>query len=159
MADAGTAALAYASFSVMMTAGRFGGDWLNEKLGKTALVVGGSALSFVGLLLVIVFANAWLAIVGFSLIGLGVSNIVPIAFTAAGNVTEIPTGSAIAAVALIGYFGLLAGPPIIGFTAEMITLRFALLLVGVLLATMIVMAKWVKREVRINDSDAVDEIK
>jgi len=159
MADAGTAALAYASFSVLMTGGRFCGDWLNETLGKTMLVVGGSALALVGLLLIILFSNAWLAIAGFALIGLGVSNIVPIAFTAAGNVSEIPTGSAIATVALIGYFGLLAGPPIIGFTAELITLRLALLLLGALLVTMIVMAKWVKREVRINASDAVDEIK
>lgn len=159
MTDAGTAALAYASFSVMMTAGRFCGDWLNEKLGKPFLVVGGSLLALAGLLAIIVLSNAWLAIVGFAMIGLGVSNIVPIAFTAAGNVTEIPTGSAIATVALVGYFGLLAGPPVIGFTAEMITLRLAFWLLALLLATMIVMAKWVKREVRINASDAVHEIK
>lgn len=158
-ADAGMAAVAYAGFSVMMTAGRFSGDWLRERSGSTALVVGGSLLALFGLVLLIMCNQPWVAAVGFSLIGLGVSNIVPIAFTAAGNVTEIPTGSAIATVALIGYFGLLAGPPIIGFTAELITLRWALLFVGAQLVLMIVMAKWVKREVSINDSDSAPEIR
>ncbi|MFX6303940.1 MFS transporter, partial [Acinetobacter baumannii] len=71
-------------------------------------------LAAIGLLMVIVPTPypVALSIVGFSLIGLGVANIVPVAFSAAGNVKGISAASAIATVALIGYFGLLAGPPI-----------------------------------------------
>jgi hypothetical protein len=52
---------------------------------------------------------------------------VPIAFSAAGNLGG-PGGVGIARVASIAYLGTLAGPPAVGFTAELVGLRFALLI-------------------------------
>jgi MFS family permease len=102
-------------------------------------------MALLGLLLVTQTARPIVALIGFAIIGLGVSNVVPIAFTAAGNVKELSTGDGIATVALIGYFGLLAGPPVIGFLAELLTLRVALLLLALLLVMMILASKWVRR--------------
>ena len=70
------------------------------------------------------------ALAGFTLVGFGCSVIVPIAFAAAGA----GTSSALAAVVAAGYFGLFVGPPMIGLAAEIVTLRWALLIVIGLLA-------------------------
>jgi MFS family permease len=142
--DAGFAALGYAAFSVAMTAGRLLGDKLNIKFGASAMVRYGSIVALVGLCLIIFPAEPVLALCGFALIGLGVSNIVPICFTAAGNAPNMEPGPTIATVALVGYFGLLAGPPIIGFAAEILTLRIALALLSILLISMILLAKFVR---------------
>lgn len=142
--NAGFAALGYASFSVAMSVGRLVGDKVNEHLGKVMLVRGGSLLSLIGLCLIIFPANPPAALLGFAAIGLGVSNIVPICFTAAGNAPDMEPGPAIATVALVGYFGLLAGPPMIGFAAELVTLRIALGLLSLLIVAMILLARSVQ---------------
>jgi MFS family permease len=146
--DTGTAALGYAAFSVTMAIGRFSGDLLVARLGQLLIVRAGSALAALGLALVLVpcALPVPLSIFGFALIGIGVANIVPIAFSAAGNVKGISAASAIATVALIGYFGLLAGPPLIGFLAEIVTLRLALIVIAALLATMMFYSKWLASE-------------
>jgi len=59
-----------------------------------------------------------------------VSNVVPVLFSAAGHVREIQAGTALAAVATMGYLGLLAGPPLIGLTAHVTSLPVALGLVS-----------------------------
>lgn len=142
--DAGFAALGYAGFSVAMTAGRLLGDKLNTRFGAAAMVRYGCLVALVGLCLIIFPANPVLALCGFSLIGLGVANIVPICFTSAGNAPNMEPGPTIATVALVGYFGLLAGPPIIGFAAEILTLRLALALLCILLISMIFLARFVR---------------
>jgi MFS family permease len=144
--EPGFAALGYASFSVAMSVGRLLGDKLNEKFGSAVMVRGGSLFALAGLCLIIFPSNPLLALLGFASIGLGVSNIVPIAFTAAGNAPDMEPGPSIATVALVGYFGLLAGPPVIGFVAEFLTLRNALALLSILLIGMMFLARYVRTE-------------
>jgi MFS family permease len=67
-------------------------------------------------------------------VGLGISNVIPILFSAAGKVSGVQPGTALAAVATTGYFGFLAGPPAIGLVAEVSGLRVALGIVSVLCA-------------------------
>jgi MFS family permease len=78
--------------------------------------------------------NIFLSVCGFTLFGLGLANMVPIVFAAAGRVPGMTAGLAIAAVATAGYGGLLAGPPLIGIAAEVVGLRlaFVIILLGVL---------------------------
>lgn len=144
--DAGFAALGYAAFSIAMTLGRLLGDKLNLKFGAGPMVRYGCAVALLGLCLIIFPAIPICALLGFAAIGLGVSNIVPICFTAAGNAPDMEPGPTIATVALVGYFGLLAGPPIIGFAAEILTLRIALALLSILLISMIFLARFVRSE-------------
>lgn len=69
------------------------------------------------------------ALVGFALVGLGFANIVPVLFSAAGQVPGIAPPHGIAAVSAVGYLGLMAGPPLIGFIAEERSLTAGLLVV------------------------------
>ncbi|HUS06941.1 MAG TPA: hypothetical protein VMZ52_11615, partial [Bryobacteraceae bacterium] len=48
------------------------------------------------------------------------------------NVNGVAPGAGVAAVTTAGYTGFLIGPPLIGFTAEYTSLRFALGIVAVL---------------------------
>jgi fucose permease len=133
-------ALGYASFSATMCIGRLTGDAVNKAMGARNIVTFGSLIAIAGLTLVVAPLNPYMAVAGFALVGIGVANIVPIAFSCAGNAPNTQPGLAIASVSLMGYFGLLAGPPIVGFAAEALTLRVALCLLAVLAVTMICMA-------------------
>ena len=77
------------------------------------LQVSGAAAAL-GLGLVLSIGRPSAAIAGFGLVGLGISNVVPVLFRAAGEMPGVQAGSALAAVATTGYFGFLAGPPAIG---------------------------------------------
>jgi hypothetical protein len=74
------------------------------------------------------------ALVGFGLMGAGLATLFPIALSAAGRTPNIRASAALAAVTTVGYTGMLAGPPLIGGLAQLITLPFALGLVVVLCA-------------------------
>ncbi|MCA9916113.1 MAG: MFS transporter, partial [Anaerolineae bacterium] len=131
------AALGFAAFSLLMTAGRLLGDTLVARTSRATIVRGGGALAAVGILLAVLLPQFITSLLGFALVGAGVSTIIPLAFSAAGNRTDVPPGVGIAGVATIGYAGFLAGPPVIGLLAESISLRFALLFVAVLAASLV----------------------
>lgn len=132
----GLAAGGFAAFSLTMACGRLIGDRLIFLFNPTIVVRYGGVVATIGMVLALAFGNPYLTIVGFALVGAGLSNIVPIIFSAAGQTPGLAPGPAIAAVASSGYFGFLAGPPVIGLAAEVITLRGSLTIL-VLLATMI----------------------
>jgi fucose permease len=120
------AAAGFTAFSLAMAAGRFGGDRLAARLHPDRLLRGSAALAAVGLGAALLIGRPAAAIAGFGLVGLGIANVIPILFSAAGRVPGVPAGTALAAVATTGYFGFLAGPPLIGLTAELTGLPVAL---------------------------------
>ncbi|WP_431896904.1 MFS transporter [Nonomuraea sp. bgisy101] len=125
-AATGLAALAFAAFSVAMTAGRFAGDRLALRFGPVALVRWSGLLAAAGLGLALLAAEPVWAIAGFGLFGLGLATMVPQVFSAAGNHDRARAGEAIAQVATLGYAGLMLGPVIIGGAAELVGLPPAL---------------------------------
>ena len=68
------------------------------------------------------------ALTGLFLVGLGVSNGVPLMFSAAGRQPDTLPGPAIAAVSSMGSLGFVGGPPLIGFVADALSLPWALTL-------------------------------
>lgn len=128
------AGLGFACFSVAMTIGRFTGDKIVNALGGTRVVLWGGLCAATGFLLVVFIPFTAAAFIGFTLVGVGASNIVPVLFTAAGNQHSMPMGLAIAAVVSMGYAGLLAGPAVIGFIAELSSLNvsFGIVALGLL---------------------------
>jgi len=132
--DPAQAGFGYSAFALAMTVGRFSGDWLVKTFGGTRIIVTGGLLAAVGLAVSIVAAVPWIAFGGFLLIGLGISNLVPIFFTAAGRQTIMPPSYAIASITAIGYAGILLGPAGIGFVAEHASLEasFGLIALGLL---------------------------
>ncbi len=124
------AAAGFAAFSLTMAAGRLTGDYIVRKAGKLVVVRYGILLSAVGLVVAASVASPWVAIAGFGLVGMGLANVIPIIFGAAGNVPGVASGKGIAAVTTAAYTGFLVGPPLIGFTAEVITLAGSFLLLA-----------------------------
>jgi predicted MFS family arabinose efflux permease len=128
-ATAGIASLAYASFSGAMAAGRFGGDRVRARMRGVTLLRCSGALGATGMALALASQHPWAALAGFALVGLGFANVVPVLFSAAGRVPGIAAAHSIAAVSSVGYFGMMVGPPAIGFIAQARSLSAGLLLV------------------------------
>lgn len=126
LSSAGTAALAYASFSGAMAAGRFGGDAVRARFSSVPLLRASGWLAAAGMALALLVLHPEVALAGFALVGLGLSNVVPILFSSAAKVPSVTPAHGIAAVSSIGYLGMMAGPPVIGFIAESTSLATGL---------------------------------
>jgi MFS family permease len=144
--DAGTAALGYAAFSLTMLIGRFSGDALVARFGAVSMIRLGGLVAALGLGLGLFFDTLPSVLFGFGAVGLGLSVSVPLVFGAAGRQPDIPRGTAVAAVATLGYSGFLAGPPLLGWLAEWTSLRLALMVVVLLAALIVVLAGAAQRE-------------
>lgn len=125
---AGVAATAYAAFSVLMLAGRLVGDRLATALGPVRLVRGSAVLASLGLAAGLAVDRPIAGIIGFGLLGAGLSGIAPQVFSAAGNLDPARAGQAIARVAGFGFIGFAVGPVAIGGVASLAGLPVALLI-------------------------------
>lgn len=130
------APVALSAFATAMTIGRLFGDRFRAWLGDTKLIFYGGLLSTAGMLLLLFAAESYPAIAGFFLVGIGLSTIVPIAYSVAGSTKDLPPGVGLAMVTTVGYSGFLFGPPIIGFIADVSNLRNALMAVAALFVIM-----------------------
>ncbi len=126
----GVAALGYAAFALCMTVARLAGEWLLSRVGRARALVGSGVLATIGVLVAVLVATPAAALVGFGLAGLGLATAFPVAMQ--GGAEVVPGGRRVSAVSVIGYAGFLAGPPLIGLLAEVVTLRWALSSVAVL---------------------------
>ena len=125
-------ALGYTAFMSTMAGGRFLGDWIITRLGKRQVLQSSGLLIFSGLLLSVLFPYLLFAILGFMLVGLGVSSVIPVVYSAAGNTQNLAPSVALATVSSIGFIGFLIGPPIIGFIAEILSLRWSFTFIAIL---------------------------
>ncbi|MEO0900307.1 MAG: MFS transporter [Bacteroidota bacterium] len=132
-------AIGFGVFAVAMTLGRFIGDWLTDQLGKRNLLIIDSILAFVGLGLTLFFASFEWALLGYFIIGIGLSTVVPIVYSTAGNTPGVSPSVGIAMATTIGYSGFFVGPPLIGYLGDAFGLRMALLLVLALFLIMLVL--------------------
>jgi fucose permease len=136
-----TAAYGFAAFSLTMAIGRFSGDRLVASLGAVAVLVGSALIGAGALAAALITAHPMAAVVGFAGMGLGLSNIIPIVFSAAGRLPGLAPGIGIAAVSTTGYFGFLAGPPLIGLVAEVSSLPIGLGVVALLVGAIVLGAR------------------
>lgn len=113
----------FLGFSIMMTLGRFLGDSISARIGSIKIVALGAAISVIGYLFVLT-AQTNLSIVGFALIGLGFSVIIPELFRIGGTVKGIESAKGVSFIAGTGYSGFLVGPVLLGFIAEQYTLKY-----------------------------------
>lgn len=140
-----SAGFGYACFSVAMALGRLFGDRFVGRYGPEWAVRIGAAFAAGGFLLVSCVPSAAISLLGFVLIGLGASNIVPVMFSAAGRLPGTPPAIAIATATTLGYAGLLSGPALIGFVAHVSNLPMAFAGVAALLVLVGLSARIVKR--------------
>jgi MFS family permease len=136
MASPALAPLGLSAFALAMTIGRFFGDGARLKFGDRKLMVMCGLISTMGIALTLLFNNPYSVIAGLFIIGIGLSSIVPIAYSIAGNSKNLPPGVGLAMVTTVGYSGFLFGPPIIGLLANWQSLRIALTVVAFLFVIM-----------------------
>lgn len=123
------AALVYAGFSVTTMFSRFFGDRMRERFGDMKLCVVGAIIAVLGLFMAIFLKGAVLSLLGFALMGIGLSPLAPVLFSQAGNYPGINVGKACAVVSIFAYSGLLFYPPLLGFIAHGYGLDKAMLVV------------------------------
>ena len=127
------AGLGYAAFALTMTAGRLFGDTVVKRLGPTRVIVMGGLFAALGMGLATLAPGWEVALLGYALVGVGCSNIVPVLYSAVGKQTVMPEHIAVPAITTLGYAGILAGPAAIGFIAHASSLSAAFLLITALL--------------------------
>lgn len=127
--DKSTASLGFGLFNIFMAIGRTFGDYITRKLGKLNTLRVSGAYSALALLAAIFTPSPWLSLVFIGLLGIGMANIVPVLFSAAGNSGIMSPSKGIASVSMIGYLGFIIGPPLLGFIGDLILLRYAFLII------------------------------
>jgi MFS family permease len=132
-------AAGYVIYMIAMSAGRFTGDRLVNKLGIPAMIRYSGILVLCGFLVAALLPYTISAGMGFMMIGFGVSCVVPLVLRMATQTTTMSSGSAIAAVSTIGYMGFLVVPPVIGFVAEAAGIRWAFAVMAVFGALITIM--------------------
>ncbi|MCP3367553.1 MULTISPECIES: MFS transporter [Bradyrhizobium] len=128
-------------FSIAMAAGRLSGDAVVARIGDRATLILGTLPIVTGFLAVVAAPVALIAMAGFLLIGLGISNVVPVLCRRAGKQKMMPAGVAIAVITTAGYAGILVGPSGIGLVAHMFGLRLAFGMLGALMSIVTLSAR------------------
>ena len=130
-APIGAAAIGFSGYALMMIVGRLLGDSVVRAVGRTRVILYGAAMLFAGIGLATGPVSEPSAVVGFALVGLGVANMVPAAFSASAAAASSPS-LGIAMSATMAYAALLVGPPLFGAIATVSSLRlaFAILLLA-----------------------------
>lgn len=129
-APASLVIVGYTSFMIMMAAGRFLADFLISKIGRKRLLHCSGIMISGGLFTAVIFPNLIASTLAFMMVGLGVSSIVPTVYSTAGKQTKVPPGIALATVASVSFLGFLMGPPLIGYVAEALNLRYSFAVIG-----------------------------
>jgi MFS family permease len=121
--DVFVSGLGFAFFAGAMALMRFLGDSVRNRFGAVRTLRVSGLLGAAGMMGGALAAQDWMVIVSFFVAGLGIANMVPILFSAAGNHPHLPSASAISIVTMVGYCGILVAPSTIGFVAEHVGFR------------------------------------
>lgn len=140
-ADAFRAGLGFAFFAGTMAIMRFSGDAIRNRYGAVRTLRVSALIGAAGLLIGAIAPTDAVAMAGFAIAGLGVANLVPVMFSAAGNHPGLPPGQAISTVTMVGYAGILIAPASIGYIAEHTGFRATYAALALLLVLVAALAK------------------
>ncbi|MBS1747210.1 MAG: MFS transporter [Bacteroidetes bacterium] len=142
--------LGYVCFTGTMAAGRFLGDKMITRFGFTNILKASGCMIAAGLLITITLPYLETAAIGCLLVGAGVSCVVPMVYGLAGRSSNMSPQFALAAVSTIGFLGFLAGPPIIGFIAQLSSLRWSFALIACMGFSTTLLAGSLKKVISLN---------
>lgn len=137
--QANQAGFGFIAFSLCMTLGRFLGDGISKKIGSYNIINSGTVIALVGYVCII-SASFYITVLGFGILGLGLSVIIPELFRLAGNTKGVSASVGISIVSGIGFAGFLIGPVLLGFISNWsnLTWSFTFLLFSILLVLALV---------------------
>lgn len=117
----------YAAFAIAMTTCRLLGDIIVTRFGRGRIIFLGTLCIVAGFCVAVFIPSLFTALLGFALIGVGASNVVPQLVSISAKLDDVPTHIAVTIVNAIGFSGVLIGPALIGFLAHAITLPYTYL--------------------------------
>ena len=123
--------LGYISFMIMMALGRFIADRLIVKFGRKHLLQVSGVMISTGLFISVLFPTLIASTLGFMMVGLGVSSVVPTVYSTAGKNGKVAPGIALATVSSVSFLGFLMGPPLIGYISAAAGLRYSFAVIGI----------------------------
>ncbi|MET8616054.1 MFS transporter [Streptomyces misionensis] len=135
------ATVPYNVYMVTTLAGRALGDFGVRRFGAVAVVRLGALLAAGGFAVVATAPGAWLGMLGFTLLGLGLCVLVPQTFAAAGRLFPGASDAAVARLNIFNYVGFLVGSPLVGAVGDAWSYRGAMLLPMVLVLVTLVYAR------------------
>ncbi|MDL5203036.1 MFS transporter [Streptomyces sp. ALI-76-A] len=135
------ATVPYNVYMVTTLVGRALGDFGVRRFGAVAVVRGGAVLAAVGFAVVAVAPGAWVGMLGFTLLGLGLCVLVPQTFAAAGRLFPGASDAAVARLNVFNYVGFLVGSPLVGALGDTWSYRGAMLVPMVLVLVTLVYAR------------------
>jgi MFS family permease len=131
--EASYAGLGYAAFALTMTIGRITGDRIVQRFGGSNIIVFGGLCAALGFSVAALVPFWQVSLLGYAMVGVGCSNVVPVLFTSVGRQTVMPEHVAVPAITTLGYAGILAGPALIGLMAHAASLSVAFLMLAIML--------------------------
>jgi MFS family permease len=138
------AGFGYAVFALAMAIGRLCGDPIVRRLGVHRIILYGGLCAALGMAVATLVAHWQAALVGYALVGLGCSNIVPVFYSAVGRQKTMPENVAVPAITTLGYIGILMGPAGIGFVAHLSSLGAAFLIIALMLLGVALSGRYLK---------------
>lgn len=145
-------ALPYIAFSATMIVGRFSGDHLAHRFSAPRTLSAAGVVGSLGLAIGLLIGGSFGVIFGWFFMGLGLSVVIPLLFSAAGTIAatrfkgQVAPSQAVAIVSGISYFGFIVGPPSLGFIADVVQLRWAMFVPVALIAFLTASARVAKTE-------------
>ncbi|MFE7412403.1 MFS transporter [Streptomyces laurentii] len=134
------ATVPYNAYMVTTLLGRSVGDLGVRRFGAALVVRCGAVLAALGFAVVAAAPGAWTGMAGFTILGLGLSVIVPQTFAAAGRLFPGASDAAVARLNVFNYVGFLVGSPLVGALGDAWTYRGAMLVPMVLVLVTVVYA-------------------
>lgn len=131
-AEDGWVGAGYTAFMCAMASGRFVADWIANRWSFAKTVAVSGILIATGLILAVALPYVLSSIIGFLIVGFGVSSVVPLVYSQAGRSKTVAAGPALTAVSSIGFLGFLIGPPVIGVLAGAFSLCISFLVIAVI---------------------------
>ena len=116
--------LATLSFNIFMVIGRLSGDWIRDKIGVLIFIISLFLTTIVSLFILLNFDNVYSSIIGFSLLGIGASSIVPIAYSLAGKIKGVDSGVGITIISIAVYGTFVGAPASLGYIANNYGINF-----------------------------------
>lgn len=142
----GLTGLGYTTFMIAMAGMRFIADGLAGRFGLKRILQASGVFASIGLILAVILPQLLPSLFGFLLIGIGVSSVVPMVYSAAGKSKTMAAGTAITAVSSLGFMGFLIGPPAIGFIADASSLRGSFLALTIMSVAVVILSSRLRRD-------------
>ena len=142
--------LPYIVFCTAMITGRLSGDYLAHRFGASKVIAAGGVIAGTGLSAGLLIGGIPAIMVAWFLLGIGLSVVIPLMFSAAGTIAltrysgVIAPSEAVAKVSGVSYFGFVIGPPLIGFIADAFELRWTLMLLAGLSYLLILASRYAR---------------